>query len=168
MGINQIVYGIVIVVILVVLSVYYAWRQGQTLRHLRTARGLPADEYLFLRNQAYRRLAGCALMLLFAGLFLGMFYLEGPASELVEFGHEARARNEQPQLDAAQKAFFNFYTWYWIVLLLLLLAIIALAGYEFFAIRRFSVHHLRQIQAERRAMLESEAARIRRERNGEA
>jgi hypothetical protein len=165
LGNTQLVYGILIVAVLVGLALYYAWRQWQTLGKLRSA-DVPPDEYLFLRNQAYRRLAGCALMLLLAGLFVGLLFLEKPAAELVGFGEEARARDEHPEMDAAQKSFFRFYGGYTIVVLLVLMAIIGLAGYEIFAIRRFSLHHLKKIQAERRAMIESETARIRSERNG--
>ncbi len=62
----------------------------------------------------------------------------------------------------------RLYVGYWIVLLLLVLGIIAIAGYELFAIRRYSVEHMRRIQDERRAMIASETARLRRERNGHA
>ena len=55
-----------------------------------------------------------------------------------------------------------------IVLLLLVLALIGVAGYEIFAIRRYSVQQMRRIQDERRAMIASETARLRRERNGHA
>jgi uncharacterized membrane protein len=165
-GTTQIVFGVLIVVVLAALGGYYGWRQFQTLRRLR-AGAVPPGERRFVRNQAFRRLAGSFLMLLFAALFVGMFFLEGAAAELVRFGEEARARNERPEMDPAQKEFFNTYTLYWVVVLLVLLAIIALAGYELFAIRRFSVRSLRQLQAERRAMLAEEAARLRGQRNGQ-
>jgi hypothetical protein len=165
-GTTQAVFGVVIIVVLVLLGTYYAWRQWQTLRGLRTAAGLPPDEFRYVRNQAWRRLAGAALMLVFAALFAGLLYLEGPANSLVQAGEEAHARNDQAGMNPEQKQFFHFYTAYVIVLLLVLLALIALAGYELFAIRRYSLHHLRQIQAERRAMIKEETARIRAERNG--
>jgi uncharacterized membrane protein len=167
-GTRQIVFGVLIVIATAALGGYYAWRQWQMLRRLRADPALPDDERPFLRNQAWRRLAGSVLLLIFAGLFIPMFHLEGRASELEQQGAAAVARGEQGQLDPAQREFFRLYLAYWIVLLLLLLAIIALAGYELYAIRRFSVHHLRRIQDERRAMIASETARIRRERNGHA
>jgi UPF0716 family protein affecting phage T7 exclusion len=169
---RQIVFGVVIVVATAAIGAYFAWRQGQTLRRLRADRTMPDDERTFQRNSAWRRLAGSILLLIFAVSFVGMFFLEGPASELVRQGAEAKARSEgepgapQPQLDPSQKAFLRLYGGYWIVLLLLVLVIIALAGYELYAIRRYSVQHLRRIQDERRAMIASETARIRRERNG--
>jgi hypothetical protein len=165
-GTRQIVFGVVIIIVTAAVGAYYAWRQWQALRRLRADQTTPEDERTFLRNQAWRRLAGSVLLLVFSGLFVGMFYLEGPASELVRQGEEAKARDEQKPLDPEQKKFVRLYGAYWIVLLLLVLAIIALAGYEIYAIRRFSVQHLRRIQDERRAMIASETARIRRERNG--
>jgi hypothetical protein len=167
-GTAEIVFGVLVVVVMTALGGYYTWRQWLTLHQLRAGAALPDDERRYLRNQAWRRLAGSVLMLLFAGLFVGMFYLEGPAAQLVAQGDEAKARNEQPELDPAQKEFVRFYGGYWIVLLLVLLGIIAVAGYEFFAIRRYSLRHMRQIQADRRAMIAAEAGRLRRDRNGHA
>jgi uncharacterized membrane protein len=165
---TQIVLGVAIIVVLVSLSGYYAWRQWQTLRSLRSAAEMAPGEYTYLRNQAWRRLAGSALMLLFAGLFVGVFFFEPRATQLLEIGEAARARNEQAKLDPAQSEFFHFYVGYVIVLLLMLLALIGLAGYELFAIRRFGLQNYRRIQAERRAMIARETARLRSQRNGPA
>jgi hypothetical protein len=165
---QQFVFGVLIVVLTASLGVYYAFRQFQTLRRLRADPAMADDERQFLRYQAWRRLAGALLMLLFAGLFVGMFYLEEPALRLVQQGEEARARDEHPELDQAQKEFVRFYGAYWIVMLLLVLGFIAIAGFEIYAIRRYSVRHMRRIQDERRAMIASETARLRRERNGPA
>jgi hypothetical protein len=165
-GTAEIVFGILIVVVMAALGGYYAWRQWQTLRRLRADAAMPDDERRYQRNQAWRRLAGAVLMLALAGLFVGMFFLEGPANELLRQGEEARANEEQPQLDESQKDFVRVWVGYWVVLLLLLLGLIGIAGYEFFAIRRYSVRQMRHIQAERRAMIAEETARLRRERNG--
>src|SRR5262249_28289069 len=125
-------------------------------------------ERTFLRNQAWRRLAGAVLLLLIAGLFVGVFYFEGAASRLVQQVEEARKNNEHPQPDATQLDFLHLCGSYLILLLLLVLGLIAIAGYEMFAIRRYSVRHLRRIQDERRAMIARETARLRQERNGHA
>ena len=50
--------------------------------------------------------------------------------------------------------------------LLLVFAMILLAAFDFWAIARFGIRHHRQIQEDRRAMLESHAARLRSQRNG--
>lgn len=168
MGTRQIVFGVAIVLFLVVFAVYSAWRQRQTLRRLRGPSEMPPDEYAFVRNQAWRRLAGAVLMLLLAGLFVGGLILESPAARLAQEGEERVAAGEQRPLNPAEKDFVRFYGSYWVALLLVLLAVIGLAGWEFFAIRRFSVRSLRRLQDERRAMIAREAARLRGERNGHA
>jgi hypothetical protein len=165
---GQFVFGILIVVVTAALGSYYAWQQGQTLRRLRSDPSIPDDDRLFFRNQAWRRLVGAVLLLLFAGLFVGMFFLEEPIENIIRLGQEARDQSERPQLDPSQWDFVRLYGGYWIVLLLLVLGIIAIAGYEMFAIRRYSVKHMRRIQDERRAMIARETARLRRERNGHA
>ena len=66
----------------------------------------------------------------------------------------------------AEEEFTRIYAIYWGIVLLLLLAIVILAGIDFFAIRRFGLRHYRQIQADRRAMIEGELSRIRSQRNG--
>jgi hypothetical protein len=57
---------------------------------------------------------------------------------------------------------------YWSAVLLLVLAIVFLAAFDFWAIARFGLRHHRQIQADRRTMLENHAARHRSQRNGHA
>jgi hypothetical protein len=169
-GTSQFAFGVLIVVVTAGLGLYYGWRQWQTLRRLRGDDRLPDDERLFLRNMAWRRLTGSALMILFAVVFVGLFFLEGPINQLEKEAAAAReaadARGEKPTPDASQIDFLRLYGGYVIVLLLLVLGFIAIAGYELFAIRRYSVHHMRRIMDERRAMIASETARLRRERNG--
>src|SRR5262245_31484145 len=167
-GTGQIVFGILIIIVTAAVGGYYVFRQWQTLRRLRGDRLLPDEERIFQRNQAWRRLAGAVLLLLIAGLFVGVFYFEGTASQLVQQGEEARKNNEHLHPDSTQLDFLRLYDSYVIVLLLLLLGLIAIAGYEMFAIRRYSVRHLRRIQDERRAMIARETARLRQERNGHA
>jgi len=164
---GKILFGILIVVLTAALGGYYAWRQWQTLSRLRIDRTTPDDERRFLRNQAWRRLFGSVLMLVFAGLFVGWFYLDESVSSIERQGEEARANQApQPVLNPTQQEFIRFSLGYVIVLLLLVLGFIAIAGYEFYAIRRYSVQHMRRIQDERREMIATETARLRRERNG--
>jgi hypothetical protein len=167
-GTPQIVFGVLIVAATAALGAYYGWRQWQTLRRLRADTTMSDEERSFVRHLAWRRLAGSAALLLFAALFVGMFFLERPLAQLMPQGEEARAQEGQRELKPELREFLRFYVGYWITVLLLLLAIIALAGYEFFVIRRYSVRQLRRIQDERRAMIASETARLRRERNGQA
>ena len=167
MGTGQFVFGVLIVVLTAALGAYYAWRQLQTLRRLRGDTALPDDERRFLRNQAWRRLAGAVLMLVFAGFFVGIFFLEEPIMQIVRQGEDARARAETGQLDQSQKDFVRGYFGYVIVLLLLVLGFIAIAGYEIFAIRRYSVRQMRRIQDDRRAMIARQWALLRQQRGEE-
>src|SRR5262245_60124507 len=114
---------------LLALAGYYAWRQRETLRQVRTADDLSDDERHYLTNQAWRRLVGSAFMILFAGLLAGSFLIEGRATELADRMAAANDQNEELVLTPEDERFRNFYAGYWIVLLLGVLAILALAGY---------------------------------------
>ena len=105
-------------------------------------------------------------MLIFAGLFAGFVIFQGPFDQLVQTGHELVANNQHRDMTESEKGVVSLYGGYLIVLLLLVLGFIGIAGYEIYAIRRFSVSQMRRIQDERREMIASETARLRRERNG--
>jgi hypothetical protein len=161
---TQILFTSLLILVLVGLAAYYAWRQVQALRGLRHSDNLPPEDRRYVRNQAWRRLACSALMLLFAGLLAGSFFIEFRAQDLVNLGDAAQARNERPDLDPEQQRFFNFYTLYWVTALLVLLGIMGTALYDLLAIRRFGQRHFRKLQADRRAMIERQAERLRQER----
>ncbi len=165
----QLIFGVLIVIATAGLGGYYAWRQWQQLRRLRTESMMPVEDRQFLRNQAWRRLAGAVMMLIFSAMFIGWLCLDVPLTEIMQQGQDARANNEpQPQLDPSQKDVVRFSLAYVIALLLLVLGFLGIAGYEIYAIRHYSMRQLRRIQDERRAMIASETARMRRERNGHA
>jgi hypothetical protein len=161
---TQIVFAAFLIVVLLGLAAYYAWRQVQALRGLRGQENLPREDRLYVRNQAWRRLACSGLMVVFAGILAGSFFIEGPAEELADQRAAARERGE-PE-DPGQQWFAKFYGYYWTVALLVLLAMVLLALYDLVAIRRFGARHFRQLQADRRAMIERQAARLREERDG--
>jgi hypothetical protein len=163
---KQTVFGVLIVMALQALGLYYAWRQRQVLRRLRDAAEMPPEEHAFLRNQAWRRLIGAVLLLVLSALFVGLLFLEKEAADLMNLGRQLVEANQQRELDPQERAFMRLYGGYTVAVLLVLLVVIGLAGYEIFAIRRYSVQQMRRIQAERRAMIARETARIRGERNG--
>jgi hypothetical protein len=165
---TQIILSILTVVFLLGLAGYYGWRQRQTILRLRTDSSLSVAERAFLSGQARRRIVGCLFMALFAVQLLGLFPFEDRVAALGQAGQEARERGENPTMTPEQKTFFHQYVAYVIGLLLVLLILIAIAGMEFFAIRRFSILQVRQIQADRREMIADETARLRRERDGHA
>jgi hypothetical protein len=151
---------------MVCLSGYYAWRQIQTLRRLRQVHNLPPIERQYQHRQAWRRLFGCGLMLVFAVLLLGSFALEEPTRILIEQRQAAQQDGEPPELTPEQKSIARLFGGYWIVLLLLLLALLVTAAIDLLATRRFGMRQFRQLQADRRAMIERQAARLRGQRNG--
>jgi hypothetical protein len=165
---HQIVATLLLIVVLAGLALYYAWRQVQTLRELRHDDNLPPEDRSYLRNQAWRRLVSSALMVVFAALLAGSFRFEWPLQDLVNQGEEAAARNEHPELDPGQKQLVRFAGFYWVAALLVLLGLVGLALFDILAIRRFGQRHFRRIQADRRAMIERQAARLRERRNGHA
>ena len=164
---TQIVFGTLLVVLLLGLAGYYAWRQMQALRGLRDAEESPPDERRYLVRRAWRRLFGCVLMVVLAVMLGGMMlFLENPAKELADFIAEARERGEEPELSDQQRQLRVLYAVWNISLLIALLAILATAAIDLLATRRFSLTQLRRIQSDRRAMIERQVARLRQERNG--
>jgi len=163
---TQLAFGGGLVALLAALAGYFGWQQVRQLRRLRGAATMPAEEHTYQRRRAWRRLFGCLLMAVLAGLFVGMFFLEGPAQQLADAQMAAADAGEEFQPDEAQKQFGLFYRWYWIVLLLALLALLATAVVDLLATRRFSLRQYRRLQADRRAMVERQVARLRQERNG--
>jgi hypothetical protein len=143
------------------LAVYYARQQLDVLKKTAGSAEAHSSEGIYLRRQAWRRLVCSALMVLLAVLLAGaLLYLEAPAQRLAEQGPEA---TETPE----QRAFVNFYSYYWIVFLLLLLALVVLAGIDFWAVRRFGLRELKRIQDDRRAMIARQTALLRQRREQE-
>jgi hypothetical protein len=164
---TEILLGGLLVIALLALAGYYAWRQVQSLRHLRDAEESSPEEHRYLRRRAWRRLFGCGLMLLMAVLLGGlMLFLEERANELANVSAAARERGEEPLLGDEDRQFRILYGWWIVGLLLALLAILSTAAVDMLATRRFSLGQLRRIQADRRAMIERTVARMRQERNG--
>jgi hypothetical protein len=164
--ISELIFGGLIVVILLGVAGYYGWRQVQTLRGLHVAGDRSAEERRFSHRSAWRRLATCVLMVVFAGLLVGSTALEPSVRRLAEHNAEAIKNNEEALRDPEDRRSAKIYAVYWIVTLLVFLAILVLAALDLLAIRRYGHSQLLQIQTDRRAMIEQEVARLRRDRNG--
>jgi hypothetical protein len=54
-----------------------------------------------------------------------------------------------------------------VALLVVLLAVVVLAALDLLAIRRWGLRQFRKLQADRRAMIERQASRLRQGRNGD-
>jgi hypothetical protein len=163
---TQIFFGVSLVVVLTGAAGYFIWRQIHTLRGLSQPSDLSDEDRRYVYFQVWRRLAGSALMLVLAILLATSFILEEQADKLVEQGQAAKERREAPKLDPSQVQFVNFYGRYWGIFLIIVLALIVLAGWDCLAIRRYGQRHYRQLQEDRKTMIENELARLRSQRNG--
>jgi uncharacterized BrkB/YihY/UPF0761 family membrane protein len=147
--------GIGLIALVVAVAGFFLWRQFALLRTLRHEEGLAGAERHYLRQQARRRLLNSILMLLFAGLLVGGFFLFPP---------EPTALEAPAEPDEIAKESIRLFTAYWILALLVLLAILALAVVDLWATARFGFQHQKQLEQDRRAMLVEEARRLRRRR----
>ena len=164
---NQLVSGVLLVLGLVLLASFYTWRQVRALRQLRHASDPGSAEHRYRRAQAWRRLVNSGLMFVLAGLLAGaLACLEAPAQRLADERDAVRAAGAEPVTTPEERSFFRVYGAFWIVILLVLLAVVVLAGMDLWATRTFALREHRKIQADRRAMIERQAARLRHERDG--
>jgi hypothetical protein len=163
---SELIFGVVLVAVLVGLAGYYGWRQVRALRGLRRPDERSEDERQYIRRQAWRRLVCCGLMVVLAGMLVGSTAFDSSERQLRERGEEALQSGETATLNPDESRFLKLYAAYWIICLLVLLGILVLAGMDLMAIRRYGRRQFLQIQADRRAMIEQEVARLRHDRNG--
>jgi hypothetical protein len=160
-GWPQALSGLLLIAAILAAAALLAGREWAALRRLDAA---PEDDRPRLRRQAYRRLVGCALLTALGVLLAGaLLFLEGPAQALADF------RDAQPgrEFDDEQRRFARLWGWYWMAVLLLLLAVVLLAAFDLWAVRRHALRERRRLLADRRALLEEQAARRRHGRNGQ-
>jgi 4-hydroxybenzoate polyprenyltransferase len=106
-------------------------------------------------------------MVILAGMVAG-WYLSGLGAQLNNLAQSAEGREENTprEFDPHEKGLITFSTVYWILAFLLLLGIGYIALLDLWAVRRYGLRHIRQIQADRRDMLERQFALRRTDRNG--
>jgi hypothetical protein len=164
---SELIYGGILVAVLLGLAGYYGFRQVRLLRGLRQPDERSLEEREFTRRQAWRRLVSSALMVLLAGLLAGSAAFTPTVPHLTTSDAAATATGDEPRPDSDEQRYAKIaYNSYWIVFLLVLLAILVMAGLDVVAIQRYGRKQLLQIQTDRRAMIEKEVARLRRDRNG--
>jgi hypothetical protein len=159
-----------IVVLLVALAGYFAWRQRQTLRSLSAQTDLAPEDRVYVVAQCWRRLLGCVLMLAFSGMLAGwyVFGLNRAAEELRSQGQAAAAAEDGPRaFTPEQQRHYNLFSTYWIVASLLLMALVGLACTDIWAIRRYGMRHLRRLRSDRKEAIAKEIALYRSRRNGQ-
>lgn len=162
------VYAFILVAVLLGLAAFFARRQLQLLQSLKQEVDLSSEDRRYHHRQAWRRLTCCLLMTIFALMLAGSYVMgwNRQADELGEQANAARAVDAAAKLEGPQKEFVNFFSVYWIIATLVLLGMVFLAALDIFAIRRFGLRHYRQIQSDRREMIEREVAQLRSQRNG--
>jgi hypothetical protein len=161
----------ILVLVVFIAAGFFAWQQVRLLTGLRRSASLSPEDYRYLRNQGWRRLFGCALLVT-VGVLMSWYYVGGMDAHIDALGEakEAQAKGEPP-LNAEQQQSARFYVRYVGAVLILLMVLMFVAAWDVWAIRRFGARHYRRIQDDRRAMLQRQLAQLRRERghqhNGE-
>jgi MFS family permease len=160
---SEFVWAAVIVTVVIALAGLFAWQQVRVLRGLRASQ-VPPDDRRYQRTRAGRLLICSLLMILVAGMVAG-WYGFGLGEQMGDLNRQVADQADQTQLDVPQKRSLTFFTFYWIIAILLLLGMVYLALIDLWAVRRFGLRQIRQLQADRRAMLERQIEILRAERD---
>jgi uncharacterized membrane protein len=142
---TELISASIIVLSLWGIAAYYVWRQMQLFKRLRQSDS-NIDDRQFYRAQGVRRLVSSALMAIM-GVVLAANYWTGLTSQ-------------HPDKTNA------FTILVWTFFSILFLAVIVMAFLDVRATRRYGIRQYRQLQADRREMIEREVARLRSERDG--
>jgi hypothetical protein len=155
----ELIFAGLLVVLLLGLGGYFGWRQLRMLGVLKKDNPYSPAERLYLRRQVRRRLIGSGLLIAFAVLLVGFYFLGigSPESNGAEKG-------DGPNAEQARRLWL--FTSYWVVALLLFLAIICVALIDLLATRRFTLRQLQQLHDQQEALFQEQAARLRSQRNG--
>jgi hypothetical protein len=158
-----------IVIVLIGLALYFGRQQVDMLRRLHIRDELADDDRRYYRRQAWLRLTTSGLLLALAAV-VATYYLLGLDAGLNDLANRIQARRDRGEavneLDAEEQRQTLQGAYFILAMLLLLLTILVLMAIDIWAIRRYGRRHFRQLQADRRAMVEGEIARLRSERNG--
>ena len=150
--------GVGLAALLVVLAVYYGWRQAQSLRAMSRDASMAFDERMYLVRQATRRICTSVLMLVIAGFLVVWFFLDHSAMP-----PDLAAQGDRP-MTAAEKDAVRFVGLYWISALLVLFVIVVLAVFDLWATARFGYERRKRLEEAKRAALAAELAQIRQRR----
>ncbi len=161
----EIVCGSLLVGVLLALSVYFSRQQLLMLRHLRQTPGLPAEEMRYERQKAYRRLVSCSLTLVLAVLLVVLLVYGWPVEPIAD-ERGGFDPGKEPPIPDEQRPLLRIWGWTLISFLLVLMLVLILAAVDLLATRRFGLRQYRKLQDDRRAMVQRQVNRMRRERNG--
>lgn len=115
---------------------------------------LPPEDRTYYWWSIRRRLAGCLLLVVLAGMIWGLygFGIADQLNELNALGDQNREKDSK--LTPEQEAFVYNSMTYVGVLVLVLFVVFLLVMWDLQAIRQFGRRHRQRIRADRRAMLE--------------
>jgi hypothetical protein len=159
MNASEYIFGVTLVLLLLGFAGYFAWRQKRTLRSLSDPNMLTPEDRLYVHKQVRRRMLCSVLMVALAGMLIGWFFIGGELNE--------QAPPQPVDGKAEPGVTVRLIMLYVIVALLLLFIIVILAVTDLMATARFGLRHQRRLENERREMLETQAAILRQQRNGE-
>jgi hypothetical protein len=157
-------FAVLLILALLGMSLWFAWRQVQTLRWMRTQPQMMTEDRRYYRGQVYRRFVCCGLTFALGCLLIGMlaFGVMDELDKLSALGDQAR--KEGGQLTDEQKDFLRFSFNYVIVILLVLFTLLVVVFMDVVAIRRFGMRHRKRIRDDRKAMLMRQLPLLRRSR----
>jgi hypothetical protein len=90
-----------------------------------------------------------------------------PVQQIAE-KRQAFDAESAPPIPDEDRPILRIWGWTLITFLLVLMLVIALAGIDLLSTRRYAMRQFRKLHADRRAMIEREAQRMRQQRNGHA
>ena len=141
--------GILIAIVMVAVSIYFAWLQQVTLQTLHFDPKIPRDQRRYLAKQCWRRLFGSLVLVLLASMLVGSVFLD--------YDPLKTAQEEVAPVDReAAKQAVHFLSLYMMTMLLLLLVILTLAVFDFWSTARHGVQQQKQLLQEHQEMLEAE------------
>jgi hypothetical protein len=150
--------SIVMAALLVAIAVYFGMRQRQTIAMLRHDTRLSRDDRGYLHRQAVRRLLNSALLIALAGFLVGGVFLEA--------GLDLHPVEPIDEPSESAKASVQLLVGYWITALMVLLGVMVVAVFDLVATARYGARQRRQLEDDRRAALQAEVERLRRDRRG--
>jgi hypothetical protein len=158
----------IVVLIALLAALLLSWRQWKQWRWFQANKDeLSEEDQRYYRWSLGRRIAGCILLFVLAGMLFGIYAFD-IASGLDQLRHQVEnGANGKRQLSEEQLAFVLNSWRYVIGLLLLVMVLFILAGWDIYAIRRFGQRHRQRIRDDRRAMLERQLPILYAERRAE-
>jgi uncharacterized iron-regulated membrane protein len=150
---------------LLAVAIFFAWRQWRTMRWLKT-QTLSAEDVRYYRRRSIRRLLGCAVMIVLAGLIGGLYFLDtiNELDRLIAKGQQAQQDGAAAKLTEEEAAFLRFWFPYVGAIVCLLLVLMIGAVMDMWATRKYSFRHRKALRESSRAQLEAELAELRRQR----